>query len=167
MIGFGQAADVTEHALRTRVNQTFAPEFLNRLTAVIMCPPLTQPTVLRIVERELCDVASRPGLRRVGLRLEAEPAAVEILARKGFSREHGARPVEAGRPGSGGESSGGIDLRGSPPSTLQSAAPGCGGDTLVGAGARAMASRGPDDGQISHGSRHLPPEADFCPLIWP
>jgi ATP-dependent Clp protease ATP-binding subunit ClpC len=96
-IGFhqhGAIASVTEHEVRTRVSSAFLPEFINRLTQIIICPPLMHDTILRIAERELRQLTSRTGLRRLGLALEPDRQALAVLAQRGFSPEYGARQMK-------------------------------------------------------------------------
>jgi ATP-dependent Clp protease ATP-binding subunit ClpB len=70
----------------------FKPEFLNRLTEILVFAPLGQPEIRRIVELELQKVSAR--VAQQGHALTASDAALEELAKIGFDPELGARPLK-------------------------------------------------------------------------
>jgi ATP-dependent Clp protease ATP-binding subunit ClpC len=74
-----------------KLKQTFRPEFLNRVDEVIVFQALTQEEVTQIVDLLLGRVARQ--LRDQGLSLVVEAGAKEFLAREGFDRNLGARPL--------------------------------------------------------------------------
>ena len=76
------------------VREFFRPEFVNRLTGVIPFGPLSTDAVRQIARREVAALATRPGLRRRGLRVEVTEAALERLVATGYSAEFGARPMQ-------------------------------------------------------------------------
>ncbi|MBI3267986.1 MAG: AAA family ATPase [Planctomycetes bacterium] len=72
----------------------FRPEFFNRLDAVVTFRPLSRESVLALASKELGQVALREGLEKARVRLSWTPALVESLAREGYDRRYGARPLQ-------------------------------------------------------------------------
>jgi len=75
------------------VRAYFRPEFYNRLDAVVSFNPLGPEAIREIAEQALKQLAQRQGLLQRQLQLSWEPALVDYLARKGFHRDYGARPL--------------------------------------------------------------------------
>lgn len=74
------------------VEQTFSPEFRNRLDALVPFRALTRELMSRIVDKAVD--ALRPGLAARGVSLELTEEAREWLARRGFDPRMGARPLQ-------------------------------------------------------------------------
>jgi ATP-dependent Clp protease ATP-binding subunit ClpC len=74
-----------------QLKQTFRPEFLNRIDAVIVFHPLTPEHVRQIVSLELKRV--RKQLAEQQISLEVTDAAMDLLAKRGYDRQFGARPL--------------------------------------------------------------------------
>ena len=70
---------------------TFSPEFLNRLDAVLVFHPLDSASLTAITRQLLAQTGER--LAALGIGLQVEPTAVQQLAALGASRDHGARPL--------------------------------------------------------------------------
>ncbi|HVP18919.1 MAG TPA: ATP-dependent Clp protease ATP-binding subunit ClpA [Spirochaetia bacterium] len=90
LVGFGERS-VREDALFDAVERIFAPEFRNRLDAVVKFNGLDQAIVLQI-----CGKAIRlfqAELAEKNVTLEVTPRCMEWLARTGYSEEFGAREV--------------------------------------------------------------------------
>ena len=87
----GQEREETEKAVLAEARAAFAPEFLNRLDALLVFHPLGEDT-LRAITRQLLE-ETRGRLEKLGVSLEAEEEAVDLLARQGSGREYGARPL--------------------------------------------------------------------------
>lgn len=77
----------TETSLRAR----FRPEFLNRLSEVVLFNPIGLAECVRIVERFLEEV--RRHAATVPIELEFSEAVPPLLAEKGFRPEYGAREL--------------------------------------------------------------------------
>ncbi len=77
--------------LQEELKRAFRPEFLNRLDAVVIFRALGPEQIATIVNLELDKVGDR--LIERGLSLQVTDAARELLARKGYSAEYGARPL--------------------------------------------------------------------------
>jgi ATP-dependent Clp protease ATP-binding subunit ClpC len=74
-----------------KLKQTFRPEFLNRVDEVIVFHALTQEQVKHIVDLLLSQVAQR--IVGQGMRLSVADEVKDLLAREGFDRTLGARPL--------------------------------------------------------------------------
>ncbi|MFZ4402602.1 MAG: ATP-dependent Clp protease ATP-binding subunit ClpA [Pseudobdellovibrionaceae bacterium] len=74
------------------VKKNFAPEFINRLDAVINFNNLPQPVVFKITEKLVHDLKVVLAQKKVDLQVSA--TAVEWLAQKGYSKVYGARPLQ-------------------------------------------------------------------------
>ena len=90
LIGFGER-NVTEAAVNDAVENTFSPEFRNRIDKVVLFGRLDEEIVKDIVRKELLIFNEQ--LAERGVRLEATDEAVTWLARKGYSPEFGARNI--------------------------------------------------------------------------
>ncbi|MCR4402613.1 MAG: ATP-dependent Clp protease ATP-binding subunit [Firmicutes bacterium] len=77
--------------ITSELRRTFRPEFLNRVDEVIVFRALTPEQIRQIVDLQLKDVEAR--LRDHDIHLEVTDEAKELLAKEGFSREFGARPL--------------------------------------------------------------------------
>ena len=87
----GRGAD---DRLLAAVGEFFRPEFVNRLDAVIPFRALGSDTVRTIAEKELRELSRREGLAKAGVTLAWTPAVVDHLAKAGFDRRYGARPLQ-------------------------------------------------------------------------
>jgi len=80
-----------EEELLEHLRRTLRPEFLNRIDEIIVFHPLDAAVQARIVDLHVELLAQR--LRERGLTLVLHPEAREHLARRGFDRVYGARPM--------------------------------------------------------------------------
>lgn len=78
-------------AVMTELKQTFRPEFLNRVDETIVFRQLTESDVQRIAKRLLDKVAKR--MDGLGVTLRYSPEALVFLARQGYDKALGARPL--------------------------------------------------------------------------
>ncbi len=84
--------DERREALERELKHYFRPEFLNRITEIVVFKPLGIEEIKEIVDLELETV--RKALAEKNIRLEVDDTAREFLARKGYSEEFGARPLK-------------------------------------------------------------------------
>lgn len=77
---------------RRALEQTFPPEFLNRIDDIILFRPLEIGDVERIVDLELQGLLGRT--RRLGYRLRITPGARRRLAAMGYEARYGARALK-------------------------------------------------------------------------
>lgn len=91
-MGFGGTApqDAAHKGLKA-VENTFSPEFRNRLDALVPFSSLTEPMMLRIVDKFVAEI--RTSLEHRGVTLTLSDSARKWLARKGFDPAMGARPL--------------------------------------------------------------------------
>lgn len=83
--------DRMKEKVLAELKNTFRPEFLNRLDAVVVFHALNRDHIDQIVELMLNHVRARLTERTVTL--EATPEAKDILAQKGYDPVFGARPL--------------------------------------------------------------------------
>ncbi len=83
---------VADHRkIEEAMRRTFRPEFLNRIDETLIFNPLSIDAVRRIVDLQMQDIAERLGEQ--GLVVELTDSARDWLARQGYDREFGARPL--------------------------------------------------------------------------
>lgn len=68
------------------------PEFLNRIDDTILFSPLSQEDIQAIVKLQLKQLSKT--MESQGIVFDASPEAIELLAKKGYQPEYGARPVK-------------------------------------------------------------------------
>ncbi len=87
-IGF-EWTKVVRSEIMQEVRRFFTPEFLNRIDEIVFFKPLEIEDVKKIVELQLRDVRKR--LKLEGKTLILTDKAREFIARRGYSKEYGAR----------------------------------------------------------------------------
>ena len=85
-------ADVAEDIVRKALRKQFAPEFLNRLDDIIMFDPLNEESVRQIARLEIQNLGKR--MADSGYRITFTDKAIELLARKGYDPQYGARALK-------------------------------------------------------------------------
>ena len=80
-----------ERAVLAEARRTFAPEFLNRLDGTLVFHPLDGDSLAAITRQLLNQTGER--LSALGVTLQVEEGAVQLLARAGGDRDYGARPL--------------------------------------------------------------------------
>ncbi len=89
----GGGASLREN-VEESVRQHFRPEFINRLTGILVFNPLGRKEAENVARKEVERLAERRGLKSRAIRLEITSQAFERLVDSGYSREYGARPME-------------------------------------------------------------------------
>ena len=74
------------------LNQTFRPEFLNRIDQIILFEPLSKDQIRKVVDFELAKVQHRLDDQQLNLVVSDE--AKEYLAKSGYDEMFGARPLK-------------------------------------------------------------------------
>jgi ATP-dependent Clp protease ATP-binding subunit ClpC len=95
-LGFSTGGtEAAEDARRERIlrplREHFRPEFLNRIDEVVVFRQLTEEQLRRITDLLLEQTRRR--LRAQDIGVEFTDAAVDLLARRGYQPEYGARPL--------------------------------------------------------------------------
>ena len=86
-----QDFDNTKDKIMDEAKKSFKPEFLNRLTEIVIFKPLAKESMHSIVELELDKVSTR--LKEKKLKLDVTDEAKEFLIEKGYDEKFGARPL--------------------------------------------------------------------------
>ncbi len=73
------------------IKKMFAPEFRNRLDAVVQFGPLDERTIQRVVDKLLVEVESQ--LEQKGVQLHIDEDARSWIAKRGYDPKMGARPM--------------------------------------------------------------------------
>jgi ATP-dependent Clp protease ATP-binding subunit ClpA len=73
------------------VRRIFAPEFRNRLDAIIQFAPLDPPTIERVVDKLVIEIEAQ--LEQKGVALTVDDAARSWIAARGYDPKMGARPM--------------------------------------------------------------------------
>ena len=88
-IGFGQQeTEYSDKALK----KFFAPEFRNRLDAVVTFGKLTKETMIKIVGKFMVEI--RDQVKDKGIKIKISDEAIDVLIKKGFDSKMGARPLQ-------------------------------------------------------------------------
>jgi ATP-dependent Clp protease ATP-binding subunit ClpA len=88
-IGFGtQEQAYSDKALK----KFFAPEFRNRLDAVVTFGKLTKETMIKIVGKFMVEV--REQVKEKSIKIKITDEAIDWLIEKGFDKKMGARPLQ-------------------------------------------------------------------------
>ena len=97
-IGFQAGQQTTDNRRQNRdivkkaLEKQFAPEFMNRLDNVVHFDHLSQEDLQHIVDIELRPLLER--VKEMGHTLEVTPEARELLGKKGYDMQFGARPLK-------------------------------------------------------------------------
>ena len=79
-------------AMLTTVKKTFKPEFINRLTDIVVFHDMSRQMASLILDKKLEQLQTKLSAKNVTLHLSAE--ARELLLTKGFTPEYGARELD-------------------------------------------------------------------------
>jgi ATP-dependent Clp protease ATP-binding subunit ClpA len=82
---------IKEDAIDKAVDRFFSPEFRNRLDGIVTFNDLTEDIILDIVDKEIKIFSEQ--LKEKNVTLEVVQECREWLAKKGYSREFGARQI--------------------------------------------------------------------------
>jgi len=87
----GEITSALKEELDKLLLSHFRPEFLNRLDSIIYFSALSPDQIGSIIQLQIAQVVDRIALH--GVALQVTPAAEKELAKVGYNREFGARPV--------------------------------------------------------------------------
>jgi len=88
-IGFGSTKRTGDD--EEAINRLFAPEFRNRLDAIVPFGTLPTPVIHKIVEKFIMQLEAQLAERNVTFELTKD--AISWIAKKGFDDRMGARPL--------------------------------------------------------------------------
>jgi len=87
--------DITEKVrqeVEKQLRQQFRPEFLNRIDATVFFRRLSEEDMVHIASLQINVLKDR--LREKGITLEVDKKIIELIAKKGYNPEFGARPLK-------------------------------------------------------------------------
>ena len=90
-IGFTGSVSRGE-AMLTQVKKTFKPEFINRLTDIVVFNDMDRQMAQLILDKSIRKLQEK--LRARNVELEVTPEAHELLLKRGFTPEYGAREID-------------------------------------------------------------------------
>ena len=79
-------------AMLSQVKKTFKPEFINRLTDIVVFNDMDRHMAEQILDKSLRRLADK--LQQKNVELSVDNSARELLLDKGFTREYGARQID-------------------------------------------------------------------------
>jgi ATP-dependent Clp protease ATP-binding subunit ClpA len=79
------------HDAMSEINKTFSPEFRNRLDAIVWFNHLDEQVILQVVDKFIIELQAQ--LDQKGVSLEVSEKARDWLAKKGYDKTMGARPM--------------------------------------------------------------------------
>lgn len=79
-------------AMLTTIKKTFKPEFINRLTDIVVFHDMSRQMASLILDKKLAQLQTKLSAKNVTLHISAE--ARELLLTKGFTPEYGARELD-------------------------------------------------------------------------
>jgi len=96
-LGFAAKEDIAKkESMREKImkslKETFRPEFLNRIDETIIFNYLQEPEIRKIVDLELVKVEKRLKYKKIVIKVSEK--AKELLVKKGFNPDLGARPLK-------------------------------------------------------------------------
>lgn len=83
--------EAMEEDVQKELKLKFRPEFLNRIDKIVMFKPLSHEDVKKIVELHLKKLQDR--LVGKNITLQADQSALDLICKKGYDPQYGARPV--------------------------------------------------------------------------
>ena len=90
-IGFGGGVSRGE-AMMKQVKKTFKPEFINRLTDIVVFSEMEENMAAQILRKKLSKLEAKLQQRKVSFEMTDE--AFSSLLKKGFTKEYGAREMD-------------------------------------------------------------------------
>ena len=90
-VGFGSTV-TTGQSMLSAVKKTFKPEFINRLSSIVVFNDMNQEMASLILDKKIAELNKRLMVRNVEITLTAQ--ARQWLIEKGFSEKYGAREIE-------------------------------------------------------------------------
>ena len=83
---------LSTEVLKKSLGKKFSPEFLNRIDEIVVFNELDKNEIEKIVKIEIKKFINR--LSEIEYKIEIDSKAISFLAKKGYNKEYGARPVK-------------------------------------------------------------------------
>ncbi len=90
-IGFGVNDNVNYYSA---IANFFVPEFINRIDHIVPFKSLDDKAINEITKKELEELKKREGFLKRGIVLEISENLLDYIAKKGFDKDFGARPLQ-------------------------------------------------------------------------
>ena len=90
-VGFGDKRRMSKARGEEAYEKAFSPEFRNRLDGKLQFNPLSPEVMNQIVDKFVAEM--RRQLKEKSIEIELSAAGRELLAKKGFDKDFGARPL--------------------------------------------------------------------------
>jgi ATP-dependent Clp protease ATP-binding subunit ClpC len=87
----GKSYDEAKKVVIDELKKTFTPEFVNRVDDIIFFRMLGKDSLIRIVDILMKQVGKR--IKDLGMDIELTESAKELLAKKSYDPQYGARPL--------------------------------------------------------------------------
>ncbi|KAK9471042.1 P-loop containing nucleoside triphosphate hydrolase protein [Dipodascopsis tothii] len=84
---------VTKSHVMDAVRAHFRPEFLNRISSMVVFNRLSKKNIRKIVDIRLKDVSKRLQTNNKDIQIDVDDAAKDFLCEHGYSKDMGARPL--------------------------------------------------------------------------
>ena len=88
----GKSYDDAKATVLDELKKAFSPEFINRVDEIIFFRMLGKESLIRIVDILTAQVAKR--ISDIGIEIRLTDAAKDLLAKKGYDPQYGARPLK-------------------------------------------------------------------------
>ena len=88
----GKSYDDAKSTVLEELKKAFTPEFINRVDEIIFFRMLGKESLIRIVDILTAQVAKR--ISDIGIEIKLTDAAKDLLAKKGYDPQYGARPLK-------------------------------------------------------------------------
>ncbi len=79
-------------SIKKKMKKIFRPEFLNRIDEIVVFKPLSEKSLLKIVDILIKEVEER--LEQYKIKLKLSVGAKKYLIKKGYNKTYGARPLK-------------------------------------------------------------------------
>jgi len=83
---------LSTEVLKKSLGKKFSPEFLNRIDEIVVFNELDKTEIEKIVKIEIKKFINR--LSEIEYKIQVDSKAISFLAKKGYHKEYGARPVK-------------------------------------------------------------------------
>ncbi len=88
----GKSYDDAKTTVLDELKKAFSPEFINRVDEIIFFRMLGRESLIKIVDILVSQVGKR--IKDIGIEIKLTDAAKELLAKKGYDPQYGARPLK-------------------------------------------------------------------------
>ena len=88
----GKSYDEAKKLVIEELKKSFSPEFVNRVDEIIFFRMLGKAALIKIVDILMNQVGKR--IKDLGMEIQLTESAKELLARKGYDPQYGARPLK-------------------------------------------------------------------------